>query len=111
MVDPRALLALAGGAAPGGQNPLAGLMLPLMMFAIFYFIWFQPMRARQKKLEALVKGLKKGDKVIVTPGIFGTIDGVEEDSVYVRVDDKTKLRVLKSAVAGLQGQPIEMENK
>ena len=111
MVDPRALLALAGGAAPGGQNPLAGLLLPLMMFAIFYFIWFQPMRARQKKLESLVKNLKSGDKVIITPGIFGTIVGLEEDSFYVRVDEKTKLRVLKSAVAGLQGQPIEMENK
>ena len=110
MVDPRALLALAA-AAPAEQNPLSGLLLPLMMFAIFYFIWFQPMRARQKKLETLVKELKSGDKVIITPGIFGTIVGVEDDSFHVRVDEKTKLRVLKSAVAGLQGQPIEMENK
>ena len=111
MVDPRALLALAGAAPGGEQNPMAGLLLPLMMFAIFYFIWFQPMRARQKKLETLVQNLKSGDKVIITPGIFGTIVSVEEDSFHVRVDDKTKLRVLKSAVAGLQGQPIEMENK
>jgi preprotein translocase subunit YajC len=79
------------------------------MFAIFYFIWFQPMRSRQKKHEALVKALKTGDKVIVSPGIFGTIVGVDEESFQVRVDDKTKIRVLKSAVAGLQGQPLEME--
>jgi len=110
MLDPRTLIALAGGApAQGEPSPLAGLMLPLMMFAIFYFIWFQPMRARQKKLENLVKELKAGDKVIITPGIFGTIVGIEDDSFQVRVDDKTKLRVLKSAVAGLQGQPLDME--
>ena len=110
MLDPRIAIALAGGApAQGEPSPLASLMLPLMMFAIFYFIWFQPMRARQKKLESLVKALKTGDKVIITPGIFGTIVGIEDDSFQVRVDDKTKLRVLKSAVAGLQGQPLDME--
>jgi preprotein translocase YajC subunit len=110
MLDPRLMIALGGGAPPAGEpSPLAGLTLPLMMFAIFYFIWFQPMRARQKRLETLVKNLKSGDKVIINPGIFGTIVDVQEDSFQVRVDDKTRLRVLKSAVAGLQGQPLEME--
>jgi preprotein translocase subunit YajC len=112
MPDPRILLAMAGGAAPSGdQNPLAGFILPLMIGAIFYFVWLQPMRNRQKKLEDLVKTLKTGDKVLITPGIFGTIVGVEDDAFSVRVDEKTKLRVLKSAVAGLQGQPLETENR
>jgi len=104
MSDPRILLALAGD-----QSPLGGLMLPLLMFAIFYFIWFQPMRAKQKKLEAMIKALKTGDKVIITPGIFATIVAVEDDAFQVRVDDKTRIKVLKSAVAGLQGQPLETE--
>ena len=52
-----------------------------------------------------------GDKVIVNPGIFGTIEGVEDDAFQVRVDEKTKIKVLKSAVAGLQGPPPETENK
>jgi preprotein translocase subunit YajC len=47
--------------------------------------------------------------VVVNPGILGTIVSVEEDSFQVRVDDKTKLRVLKSAIAGLQGQPAAVE--
>jgi preprotein translocase subunit YajC len=49
--------------------------------------------------------------VIVNPGIFGTIVGVEEDAFQVRIDDKTRIKVLKSAVAGLQGPPIDMEKK
>jgi preprotein translocase YajC subunit len=67
------------------------------------------MRSKQKKLEQLVKGLKAGDKVIINPGIYGTIVGVEEDSFQIRVDEKTKLKVLKSAVAGLQGQGADTE--
>ena len=98
-------LALAGSAPQNGEaNPMASLVLMVIIFSIFYFVLIQPMRTKQKKLEDLVKGLKTGDKVIISPGIFGTIVGVEDDAFQVRVDDKTKLKVLKSAIAGLQGQ-------
>ena len=99
-----AALAL-GGAAPqnGEPNPLANLVLMVIIFSIFYLVLILPMRTKQKKLDDLIKGLKAGDKVVVNPGILGTIVSVEEDSFQVRVDDKTKLRVLKNAIAGLQG--------
>lgn len=94
-----------GGAAPsnGEPNPLANLVLMVVIFSIFYLVLIMPMRTKQKKLDDLIKGLKAGDKVVVNPGILGTIVSVEEDSFQVRVDDKTKLKVLKSAIAGLQG--------
>jgi len=59
------------------------------------------MRRKQKKLEDLVKQLKSGDRVVLSAGIFATIVGVEDDAFLVRVDDKTRIKVLKSAVAGL----------
>ena len=49
--------------------------------------------------------------MIVNPGIFGTIVGVEDDAFQVRVDEKTRITVLKSAVAGLQGPPAATEKK
>lgn len=105
MVDPRTTL-LALAPPPGGEpHPFATFLLPAVIFGIFYFIVIQPARSRQKKLEALVKGLKAGDKVIVNPGIFGVVVAVEEDALLVRVDEKTKIKVLKSAVSGLQDQP------
>lgn len=108
MADPRIILALAG--APSGQeNPFGSLIMMGLIFAIFYFVLILPMRTKQKKLEALVKDLKAGDKVILNAGIFATIVGVEDDAFLVRVDDKTRVKVLKSAVAGLQGQPTETE--
>ena len=59
----------------------------------------------------MVKQLKCGDKVIINPGIFGTIVGVDDDAFQVRIDDKTKIKVLKSAVSGLQGPLPQTEKK
>ncbi len=101
MADPRLLLALAGPARPGESNPFASLIMMGLIFAIFYFVLILPMRRKQKKLETLVNGLKSGDHVVLNAGIFGTIVGVEESAFLVRVDDKTRIKVLKSAVAGL----------
>jgi len=105
MPDPRTLIAIASP-SPGGEPPaFASLILMGLIFGIFYFVLIQPMKTKQKKLEELVKALKTGDKVIVNPGIFGTIVAVEEQAFVVRIDEKTKIKVLKSAVAGLQGPP------
>ena len=110
MADPRALLALAGSAPGGEGHPFSSLILMGLIFSIFYFILILPMKNKQKKLEELVGALKSGDRVIINPGIFGTIVGVEDNTFVVRVDEKTKLKVLKSAVSGLQDAP-ETEKK
>jgi preprotein translocase subunit YajC len=104
-------LALAGPPAGGEQSPYASLILMGLIFGIFYFVLILPMRNKQRKLEDLIKTLKTGDKVIVNPGIFATIVGVEDDAFQVRIDDKTRMKVLKSAVAGLQGSSHDMEKK
>jgi preprotein translocase subunit YajC len=109
MADPRALLALAGSPSGGESNPFSSLILMGLIFSIFYFILILPMKNKQRKLEDLLKALKAGDKVIINPGIFGTIVGVEDDAFQVRIDDKTKIKVLKSAVSGLQGAPNPTE--
>jgi preprotein translocase subunit YajC len=111
MADPRTLLLLAGQPPNGDPNPWPQLILMGLIFAIFYFILILPMRQKQRKVEEMVKGLKAGDKVIVSPGIFGTIVGVEDDAFQVRIDDKTKIKVLKNAVSGLQGSLPQTEKK
>jgi preprotein translocase subunit YajC len=110
MFDARLVMALAGPQAPGEPNPLSSLVLMGLIFGIFYFVLILPMRNKQKKLEELIRTLKVGDKVIVSPGIFAVIVGVEGDAFQVRIDDKTRIKVLRSAIAGLQGPP-ESEKK
>jgi preprotein translocase subunit YajC len=111
MADISTLLALAGPARPGEPNPLASLVMMGLIFGIFYFVLILPMRRKQKKLEELVKGLKSGDRVVLSSGIFGTITGTEDDAFLVRIDDKTRIKVLKSAVAGLQAPSADKTEK
>ena len=111
MADTSTLLALAGPARPGEPNPLASLVMMGLIFAIFYFVLILPMRRKQKKLEELVKGLKSGDRVVLSSGIFGTITGTEDDAFLVRIDEKTRIKVLKTAVAGLQAPSTDKTEK
>jgi preprotein translocase subunit YajC len=111
MLLPTPLFALAGPARPGEPNPFASLVMMALIFAIFYFVLILPMRRKQKKLEELVKSLKSGDRVVLSSGILGTIVGTEDDAFLVRVDDKTRIKVLKSAVAGLQATGAEKTEK
>ncbi len=99
--------ALAPQQSQGEASPFGMLLPMLMMLAIFYFIWFLPMRNKQKKQEELLKSLKAGDKIIVNPGILATVASVEGDVLVVRVDEKTKIKILRTAVAGLQSSPAE----
>jgi preprotein translocase subunit YajC len=99
------LLALAGPSSGQEPNPMASFVLMGIIFAIFYFILILPMKKKQKKLESVVKSLKSGDKVIINPGILGTVEGVDEETLNVRIAEKTRIKVLRSAVAGLQDSP------
>jgi preprotein translocase subunit YajC len=109
MLDPNPILAQAAANEP---SPVSSLVLMGLIFGIFYVVLILPMRKKQQKLDQLVKTLKAGDKVIINPGIFGVVVGVEEDALQVRIADQTRIKVLKSAVAGLQGPPsTEKESK
>lgn len=75
------------------------LIFLVVIFAMFYFVMIRPQRKRQKEQEAMMQGLSKGDKVITAGGIFGTIDSVSDDSVVIKVEGGTTLRVNKGSVA------------
>jgi len=68
------------------------------IFAIFYFVMIRPQRKRQKEQQAMMANLQKGDRVMTIGGIYGTIDSLSEDSVIIKVEGGTTLRVARSAV-------------
>jgi preprotein translocase subunit YajC len=90
--------AQAGGSSLLG-NPLV-LMIPIM--AIFYFMLIMPAQRRQKKVNEMLNNLKNGDKVVTSGGIYGTIVGLEGDAIQLRIAEQVKIKVSRSAVAGLQ---------
>jgi preprotein translocase subunit YajC len=91
--------------APGQPGGIA-LFLPLILImVIFYFLMILPAQRRQKKVNEMLGGLKNGDKVITNGGIYGTIVGLEDDAVQLRIADNVKMKVARNAIAGLQAEP------
>lgn len=76
----------------------------LIIFAIFYFLLIYPVRKRQKALAELVDNLKRGDKVVTNGGIYGEVAAVDDGAIILKVSENTKIKVAKSAIAGLEGE-------
>ncbi|MCG6961870.1 MAG: preprotein translocase subunit YajC [Acidobacteria bacterium] len=89
--------------AAQGASPLMTFLPILAIFAVFYFLLIMPARKQQKKKEAMIAALKKGDRVITSGGVHGTIAGVEDQTLLVKIAENVKIRVSKSAVAGKVG--------
>ncbi len=85
----------------GGGNFLTALVPFILIFLIFYILIIWPARKRQKKHREMVEQLKPGDKVITSGGIYGTVMGVQEDKIELKISANVKIEVAKSAIAGI----------
>lgn len=93
---------------PKQPGPLE-MMLPFVfVFGIFYFLIIRPQAKRQKAHQKFITELKKGDEVITTSGILGTIEGLTDRFVTLEVSDGVNIRVLRSQVASTMAQQQEV---
>jgi preprotein translocase subunit YajC len=77
-------------------------VLPIAaIVAVFYFLVIAPANKQRRQTQAMIEALKKGDRVVTTGGLHGTIQGVEHDIVYLRIADNVKVRLSRSAVASV----------
>lgn len=93
---------------------LGSILLPIgLMFAVMYFLMIRPQQKKERELREMVNRLKKNDKVILQGGMFGVVAQVREKDVIVKIDEKNdvRVRVLKSAVLGVEGKSGEPEAK
>lgn len=89
-----------GAAGAGGTASMAPTLVTFgLVFLIFYFLIIRPQNKRQKESQAMLKALKKGDRVVTIGGIRGTITSLKEDTVILKVDDNTKIQFSRSAVS------------
>ncbi len=91
---------------PSAWGPLV-MFLPIIL--IFYVLLILPAQRRQKRLRQMLGNLKTGDKVVTTGGIYGTVVGLKEETVQLRVADQVRIEVARQAIAGLQ--PPSKEEK
>lgn len=97
--------------ASSGQqvSPLIQLVPFALVLAIFYFVILLPMKNRQKKVQEFLSGLKAGDKVVTTGGIFGSIAKIGDDSIQLQIAPNVRVDVARAAIVGYQGQPPVVE--
>lgn len=107
--DARLVLAMA--APPeGGVSPLVQLIPFALILTIFYLVILLPMRRRQKKVQEFLDGLKVGDRVLTSGGIFGSITKLGDKAVQLQIADKVRIEVSRQAIIGYQGQePVAPE--
>jgi preprotein translocase subunit YajC len=95
------MLLMAGGG--GGEGSTVAMLIWLgLLFVMMYFLLIRPQRKRQKEHEKLVSELKKGDRVVTTGGMFGTIFAIDDEKgrIILRINEETKLEFLKTSIAG-----------
>lgn len=68
---------------------------------VFYFLVIAPANKQRRQQGEMLNALKKGDRVLTTGGIYGTIQGVEADVVYLKIAENVKVKVARSAVSGV----------
>ena len=74
----------------------------ILIFVIFYFFLIRPQQKRVKDHKAMVESLKRGDEIITSGGIIGTIDRVmEDDRIEVIISDNVKVQIIRSTITSL----------
>ncbi|MEN3034094.1 MAG: preprotein translocase subunit YajC [Aquificaceae bacterium] len=91
------------GTHGGSANALlVQLIFFIVLLAIFYFLLIRPQQKARKQHEEFISKLKKGDRVITSAGIWGTIVELDEKKAVLKVDANAKITVTKSAIIQLQ---------
>lgn len=93
--------AINGG---GGAGGLFGALVPLILiFVIFYFLLILPQRRKQKQHQEMVKNIKKGDKIVTSGGVYGTVTRVKQNYAEVEITNQVVIKIQRNAIAGLRG--------
>lgn len=96
-------------AATGGSSPslLENLIPYIGLIFIFYFLLIRPSQKRQRAHESLLAELKRGDSVLTSGGILGTIEGLTDQIVILQIAEGVKIRVLRSQISSKAVEELE----
>lgn len=91
-------------------NPLVSLLPLIIMFAALYLLFILPQQKAEKKHKEMLNSLNKGDKVILSSGIIGTITNIKEDIIFLEISPKVEIKVLKNTVTKKIEDDSEVKN-
>lgn len=102
------LFPLAWAQAAGAAQPsIIEQSFPfILILAVFFFLIIRPAQKRQKTQSEFLAGIKRGDAVITSGGILGTVEGITEQFVVLEIADGVRIRILKNQITGSAQQEI-----
>jgi len=103
--------AMAQGPNGGGSQ---GVMMQLLffaaIFAIFYFLLIRPQQKQKREREAILRAVKKGDRVVTTSGVHGTVVGLTEQMMTLKVADQVRVDFDRAALGRIVTPPGDKES-
>lgn len=100
MISTAYAMGQAGG--QGGQaGGIAGFLPIIILFAIFYFLLIRPQQKKAKEHREMINNLKKGNRIITSGGIYGTIESIDETTIGLEIAEKVKIKVSRGNVGAL----------
>ncbi|MFH1132627.1 MAG: preprotein translocase subunit YajC [Pseudomonadota bacterium] len=94
-----------GSAVPGcGGGGMMNLLPLILMFVVFYFLLIRPQQKKAKAHQEMLRNLKRGDKIMTSGGLLGTITGLTDQHITLEVAEKIRLRILRSHIMAKQSE-------
>lgn len=93
------------------QSPFMSFVPFILMFFVFYFLMIRPQKKKMDQEQAFVSALKKGDEVFTKSGMLGTISGINDKVVTLDIAEGTKVKFLRSQIAGSSKNIFSSEKK
>ena len=88
-----------GTQGAGQQGGFAAFVPLILMFVIFYFLLIRPQQKKAKAHQAMINEVKKGDNVVTSGGIHGTIVKVDEATVTLEIAEKVNIKVIRANIS------------
>lgn len=84
--------------AAGGASQYSGLIMIVVLIAVFYFLLIRPQQKKQKEMRKFREALKEGDHVVTAGGIYGKITGVKDTTFIINIGDGVNIKIDKGSV-------------
>ena len=100
--------AMAGGAGQQGEGSgMEGIVMLVIMFAIFYFLLIRPQQKRAKQHKELIENIKAGDQVVTAGGIHGKVTSIQDTIVTLEVAGNVRVKFNRSSIVGTKTDQLE----
>lgn len=87
------------GQGTGGGSPMSLIFMIIAIFAVMYFLMIRPQQRQKKQHQELLGKITKGDKIVTSGGMYGTVAGVKDSTVIVKIADNVKVELNRSAIS------------